>query len=76
MPTAEKERIYAELLGYAVRHGYKPGWAYHKVKEFCGSHPGRHVAPREPSAATLRWIRSRQIAWAKSKERQREVARV
>jgi hypothetical protein len=37
--TADKERVYAELLGYAKERGFKDGWAYHKCVELYGSAP-------------------------------------
>jgi superfamily II DNA or RNA helicase len=64
----EKARFYAELLGYAERKGFKSGWAFHKFIERFKHQPAGypHVA-MEPSVATLNWIKSRQIAWAKAK---------
>lgn len=64
-----RQQFYSELLGYAAMKGYKPGWAYHKYEEKFGAPPPRTLsqAPTPPSSATLRWVRSRMIAWAKSK---------
>lgn len=72
--TAEKERIYAELCGYADAHGYRKGWSYHKLKEYCGTYPSRNVEPRTPSEETLRWIRHTQIRYAKHKEKEQRNA--
>lgn len=65
----EKEQFYAELLGYAKGRGYKDGWVAHKYKERFGVWPRNvdHVAAEEPSFETAQWLRSRNIAWAKSK---------
>jgi superfamily II DNA or RNA helicase len=71
----EKARFYAELLGYAERKGFKSGWAFHKFIERFKHQPAGypHVA-MEPSVATLNWIKSRQIAWAKAKAKARMAA--
>jgi DNA repair protein RadD len=70
---AEKKKFLAELRAYAIGRRYKPGWAAYKFKERHGSFPPRDwnsLAPEPPSMATLSWIRSRNIAWAKSQPRQ------
>jgi superfamily II DNA or RNA helicase len=66
----EKKRFYAELLGYAERRGFKRGWAFHKFEERYGHQPAgyEHVS-MEPSLATMNWIKSRQIAFAKARGR-------
>ena len=54
--------------------GYKKGWAAHKFKDKFGTFPPwsyNDLPPLAPTDATLCWIRSRNIAWAKS---QRAVA--
>lgn len=68
--TAEKEHIYAQLLGYAKKKGYKDGWSYHKCKERCGTYPSRKVAPIEPGPEILGWIQHMNIKNAKRKERE------
>lgn len=66
----EKQRFYSELLGIAEQRGYKPGWAYHKYYEkFRVNANGLKQEPIAPSPSTLSWVRSRNIAWAKQKER-------
>jgi DNA repair protein RadD len=69
--TTQQERIifHAELRHIADQRGHKPGWAAHKYKEKFGSFPPwawneRPTCP--PTAVTLSWIRSKQIAYAKS----------
>jgi superfamily II DNA or RNA helicase len=49
--TAEKELIYAQLLGYARDRGYKSGWAYHRAQQITGTYPARskQVQPVEPT---------------------------
>jgi hypothetical protein len=73
--TMEQKGIfYAELKGYAEQHGYKPGWAARKYQERFEVWPDssiKHVAPIQTvSAATKKWIRSRQIAWINSQQKE------
>jgi superfamily II DNA or RNA helicase len=78
-PTAEQQaQFYCELLWIARENGYNPGWAAHKYKEKFGSWPTAKpwAPPPEaamPSATTRAWVRSRQIAFAKSKQAQRRM---
>lgn len=74
VPVAEKERVYAELRGYAQIHGYKDGWAYFQHQKKFGTYPARKVQPKEPSEETLRWIRHTQIRYAKHKEKEQRNA--
>jgi DNA repair protein RadD len=63
--------FYTELLGIARERGWKPGWAAHKFKEKFGDWPLRgfgNPAAAMPSLGTRRWVKSRTIAWLKSKE--------
>ena len=65
----EKAIFFAELKGYAMVHNYKMGWASNKYRERIGTWPAhdmKHVPPRTPRPGTSMWIRSRQIAFAKS----------
>ena len=65
--------FYSELRCYALDRGFKPGWAYMKFKEKFGHAPDRsieHIAPAlTVTKETSSWIKSRNIAWAKSKAR-------
>ena len=78
-PVSEQDRwqFYGELKRVAETRGYKPGWIAYKFKEKTGSFPpfGYHqqVPSCTPSQATLRWVQSRNIAWARSQPR-REAA--
>jgi superfamily II DNA or RNA helicase len=68
---AEKGQFYAELKGYAQEKSYKDGWSARKYMEKFGGWPDwsiKYVAPCTPSMKTASWIRSRQIAWIKSKK--------
>jgi DNA repair protein RadD len=65
----DKPAFYAELRGYALERGYKPGWAAHKFCERHGVMPPwrwNEHAPLPPSRATRGWILSRYIARRKS----------
>jgi len=65
------QHVYSQLLGYARNKGYQTGWAYHKYREFTGRNANglrQECAP--PTPEILGWIKSRQIAAAKAKEKQ------
>ena len=65
---SENQSFYSELLYYAKMRGYKDGWAAHKYKEKYGVYPkGLHTNPQATSSKTANWIKSKNIAWAKSK---------
>ena len=77
----DRELFHRELLGYARKARTKDGqpysnkWAAHQFKEKYGQFPPwswNNNSPLEPSDATCRWIRSRQIAFYKAKESARE----
>jgi DNA repair protein RadD len=66
----ERMQWHAMLMHIAQTRSYKPGWAAHKFKEKFGVWPpARCAKPLEPSAEVLAWVRSRNIAFAKAKER-------
>ena len=62
----DQQRFHRELTWIANERGYKPGWVAHKFREKFGAWPTCSVDPAQPSAATIGWVRSRQIAYAKS----------
>jgi DNA repair protein RadD len=70
----ERRAFYADLRGYAAEHGYNSGWAFHKYVEKYQEKPPRGFDDVPPSAEVspivASWIKSRAIAWAKSKKRQ------
>jgi DNA repair protein RadD len=71
----ENKQFYAELQYYGRLKGYKEGWAYYKYKEKFGVEPnGLRVEPKPPSNQTLKWIKSRTIAYAKGKIAQQRLA--
>jgi DNA repair protein RadD len=67
--SAEKQSFYSQLLGHAQSKGYKSGWVSHKYKEKFGVWPnGMRDIQTEVSFEVASWLRSRNIAWAKSKQ--------
>jgi DNA repair protein RadD len=69
-PIADRVDFYRQLRAVAQMRGYKDGWVAHKFKKKVGTFPPwdyRHLAPAAPSDSTLRWIRSQDIRWAKSR---------
>src|SRR5262249_29899718 len=66
---ATRDRWHGMLAHIARERGYKPGWVAHKYKEKFGTFPvwGATIAPLEPSPEVLSWVRSRYIAFAKSR---------
>jgi superfamily II DNA or RNA helicase len=69
-PT-ERARWHAELAWIARERGYRAGWVAHKFKDKFGSFPpwGAPV-PVVASPEVLSWVRSRQIAFARSRDAQ------
>lgn len=72
----DRQAFYAELVGFAQRHRYNPGWISHKYKERFGEWPpwGWKKKPPMPalipSADTVRWIEAQRRKWlAESRER-------
>lgn len=60
--------FYSQMLYYARSKGFKEGWAAYKHKERFGVMPrGLHLIAKEPTPETLGWLKSRAIAFAKSK---------
>jgi superfamily II DNA or RNA helicase len=69
-PIEQRERFYRELLGYADQKGKNRGMAYHKYYEKFGRYPiwGKDHQSLPPSLETMNWIKSRNIAFAKSRK--------
>jgi DNA repair protein RadD len=69
----EKAKFYAGLKAYGIQHGRKEGWAAHSYKDKFGAWPDwsiKNVPPAPyPSVEIVMWVKSRNIAWAKSKRR-------
>jgi DNA repair protein RadD len=69
----ERMKWHAMLMCIAAERGYRPGWAAYKYKEKFGTWPPvQTIQPMQPTPEVLAWVRSRMIAYAKS--RQRETA--
>ena len=70
-PTSEeRQEFYQQLRAVAQMRGYKDGWTAHKYKERFGYFPPwdyKNLQPKTPSDATFRWVKSRAIAFAKSR---------
>lgn len=69
----EKAAFFAQLKGYALLHGYKPGWAANKYREKFSVWPDDPRVRNVAAAGTVgpavsAWIRSSQIRWAKSRK--------
>ena len=64
----DNRQFYAELMYYGKMKGYKDGWAAMKYREKFDVYPnGIRVEPIPTSAKTMGWIKSRLIAYSKSK---------
>lgn len=71
----DKSAFYNQLVYYGKMKGYKDGWAAVQFKAKYGVYPnGYNANPSPPDAKTLGWIRSRTIAWAKSRAKQTQQA--
>lgn len=79
--TVRKKHDYSEafkrewhqgFVWIAQERGHSPGWIAHKYKERFGDWPpfGSAPPPREPSSLIRSWVKSRQIAYAKAKQKQ------
>lgn len=66
----DNRQFYAELLYYGKMKGYKDGWAAMKYREKFAVYPnGIRVDPLPTSAKTMGWIKSRLIAYSKTKSK-------
>jgi DNA repair protein RadD len=67
---AEQHQWHRMLAYIADERGYKPGWVGHQYKKKFGQWPPlRGVEPLSPSGEVRSWVRYRQIAYAKARER-------
>ena len=61
-----KESFYAQLIGWAMETGKRPGLAFYKYQEKFGVQPSMaKPKPISPSPEVLSWIKSRNVAFAK-----------
>jgi DNA repair protein RadD len=66
----QRKEFFAQLRAIAQLRGYKDGWTAHKFRERFGVFPPwgyKSLQPKTPSDATFRWVKSRAIAFAKSR---------
>jgi DNA repair protein RadD len=71
-PNIDQQRYYRQLMGLAQQRGYKPQFAYYKFLEKFGRKPPwnwQSLPAETPSPDVVAWVRSRQIAYAKSQAR-------
>jgi DNA repair protein RadD len=73
MAPHEQLQFYRELRGFARERGMKDGWAFHKCKEkgFTPPWDWKNYPLLEPSPAIRAWAKSRIIAYAKARARER-----
>lgn len=66
----ERQKFYSMLVWRQRDRDYKPGWVAAMYKEKFGEWPrALRETPVEPDTLFLNWIKSRQIAFAKSKRK-------
>ncbi|PWT84407.1 MAG: hypothetical protein C5B56_15660 [Proteobacteria bacterium] len=67
---SDRTEFFQQLRSVQQTRGYKSGWAAHKFKDKFGHFPPwsyNDLPPVVPTDAVLRWVRSRNIAFAKSR---------
>jgi superfamily II DNA or RNA helicase len=70
VPESDRRIFYAELRHIAADRGLKPGWAAHSYRAKFNAFPPwawNDDRTATPTVTTLRWVKSRQIAYAKSR---------
>jgi len=71
---AEKQEFWSGLLYYAKERNYQRGWCSHKYKEKFGVWPqGLVDYETYPTQTVLNFIKSRNIAWAKKKNKREKI---
>ena len=66
----DKQAFYSELLYMAQTKNYNPHWADHQYKSKFGVWPrGLAPIPKPPSITTMNWIKHKNIAWVKAKNK-------
>ena len=68
-PEWNKGAFFRQLLWIARERGYKDGWAAHKYREKFGTFPTFAKTPEAPTPEVRSWVRSRQIAYAKGRQK-------
>lgn len=67
VPTEDKIRFMAQLKWIVRERGYKNGWAANQYRQKFGVWPRSDPAPMPPTPEVINWVKSRQIAYAKSR---------
>jgi hypothetical protein len=80
-PSSIEERItfYSELRQIALDRKHKSGWSAHQYRARYGSFPPwawNSYPEKAPTLATMGWVKSRQIAYAKARQREAEQGAV
>jgi superfamily II DNA or RNA helicase len=71
--ASEQLAFYRQLMWISRQRQYRAGWAAHKFRERCGRFPPwdwNRAEPLPASGAVAAWVRSRSIAYAKSRTAQ------
>jgi len=67
--AVERRKWHAGLAYIARERGYRSGWASANFRERFGTWPDdRHIEPAAPDESIRRWVKSRQIAFARRQE--------
>jgi superfamily II DNA or RNA helicase len=66
---AERRRFHSQLVYIADERGYQNGWHQHKYFERFGQWPRGFIEPIPPDPETRSWVKSRQIAYSKAREK-------
>lgn len=70
VPEVDRHQWHRMLTYIQQERGYSPKWAKANYHEKFGTWPPDDIVePLEPSREVLNWVRSRQIAYAKSRQR-------
>lgn len=66
----DKQSFYSELIYIAKQRNYNSGWASHKYRDKFGVWPkGLDETPIPPSIKTMNWIKHKNIAYAKARQK-------
>jgi DNA repair protein RadD len=69
-PIYDRAEFFQQLRAVQQMRGYKKGWAAHKFKDKFGTFPPwsyNDLPPIAPTNTVLSWVRSRNIAYAKTR---------
>lgn len=65
-----KQEVYSQLLAIADDRGHSLGWVAHKYREFFGVWPRNMLdEPAIPTTDLVRWVKSQQIRFIKSRQK-------